>query len=448
VSKPYTIPRVSTSAGPSLAVYCGNLWAVFKAGDSSNRIYVTSSTDATNWRQSFFLPNQLTSAKPAAVEFNNKLLSVYKANDSSNALYMTYVNFAVPVKPVKPTAKPSVPVKVLKHNTKSEVPVKAMKTWENKDVVKWLGAVKLGSKRSQFVMTFKSEETTGEDLLAIAADGQKSFITEMKETFGIAPMYGRRMFKSLNALISQPNVESKSATSTTSRFTSDVDPSETPYQAPIYGVMSQPHMSIETACKKLKGVVAQVDKIAGCAKIAASHKIKGKDKHKLTVNERAAINMYTQESPLYGCLNEALRAKDRSKVKPFFPFLKLLLTGLGKIPKENGDFWRGVKRDLHADFEQKMKKKELHYFWSFKSTTLKADVLQNPMFLGTKGARTLFMIHGFSGVRIDKYSSIQAEAEVLFLPGSCFKIKNILKAAADLWIIELTEIKQEFPLIS
>ena len=32
----------------------------------------------------------------------------------------------------------------------------------------------------------------------------------------------------------------------------------------------------------------------------------------------AAINFFTHETPFYGCLNESLRSKDRSDIKPFF----------------------------------------------------------------------------------------------------------------------------------
>jgi len=50
---------------------------------------------------------------------------------------------------------------------------------------------------------------------------------------------------------------------------------------------------------------------------------------------------YTQESPLYGTLNNCLRAKDRSGLKPFFPFLNLLLHALKKLPKQKGVYWSG-----------------------------------------------------------------------------------------------------------
>ena len=35
---------------------------------------------------------------------------------------------------------------------------------------------------------------------------------------------------------------------------------------------------------------------------------------------------------LYGKLNKLLRDEDRSKLKPFFPYLKLLLTALERLP--------------------------------------------------------------------------------------------------------------------
>lgn len=35
---------------------------------------------------------------------------------------------------------------------------------------------------------------------------------------------------------------------------------------------------------------------------------------------------------LYGTLNKLLRDEDRSKLKPFFPYLKLLLTALQRLP--------------------------------------------------------------------------------------------------------------------
>ena len=52
----------------------------------------------------------------------------------------------------------------------------------------------------------------------------------------------------------------------------------------------------------------------------------------LNREEMAAIHVYTQDFPLHAILNARLRDRDRKKLKPFFPFLKLLLTAFYKLP--------------------------------------------------------------------------------------------------------------------
>jgi len=339
---------------------------------------------------------------------------------------------------------------VAKKTIKSGVSNKPVQLWTPEDVVEWMKTVRLGSKRSQYIAAIAEESTDGKDLLALAVDGKKNFQTEMKETYGIMSLYSRRMYNSLMALSKHKTVESNSKSPAHSRFTSDVDPSETPYSSPIYGVMKLSLMSLRKACAPLKDVVDDLDKSVYFAKMAmaAGQHGKGIDKNGLTLNERAAIHIYTQSSPFYSTLNKSLRVKNRSVLIPFFPYLKLLLTALAKLPTVKGTFWRGVRRELHKDFADKKEKKQNHFFWSFKSTTLNASVLETS-FLGKKGKRTLLNIHGFSGVRIEEYSALADEAEVLFAPGSCFNVTNLFTPGPDLWIVELVQIKHpKFSLIS
>ena len=54
----------------------------------------------------------------------------------------------------------------------------------------------------------------------------------------------------------------------------------------------------------------------------------------LTLDEAAAINLYTQEF-LYKKLNNLLRDKDRKKLVPWFRYLKLFLCGLEKIKRSS-----------------------------------------------------------------------------------------------------------------
>lgn len=54
----------------------------------------------------------------------------------------------------------------------------------------------------------------------------------------------------------------------------------------------------------------------------------------LTPDMAAAIHAYTQESMFYKNLNAFLRDRAREKLKPFFPYLKLLLSGLRRLKAE------------------------------------------------------------------------------------------------------------------
>lgn len=94
-----------------------------------------------------------------------------------------------------------------------------------------------------------------------------------------------------------------------------------------------------------------------------------KSRPSLSVDQLAAIHLYTQEwseaPSLYRCLNRALRSDDRSKVKPWFPFLKLLITALRQLPKFKGPVWRGLKKDVSAKYPSGL----TFRWWPFSSCT-------------------------------------------------------------------------------
>ena len=54
----------------------------------------------------------------------------------------------------------------------------------------------------------------------------------------------------------------------------------------------------------------------------------------LTRDMAAAIYMYTIDSNFYRLLNTLLRVEDRTALKPYFPYLRLLLIALRRLPKE------------------------------------------------------------------------------------------------------------------
>ena len=80
--------------------------------------------------------------------------------------------------------------------------------------------------------------------------------------------------------------------------------------------------------------------------------------------KESILDLYQQKySELYPDMNDKLRKRDRKLLKPFFPYMKHLLTGRAKLPKFKGTVWRGVKVDLRTKYP---KDKEF-YWWAFSS---------------------------------------------------------------------------------
>lgn len=205
--------------------------------------------------------------------------------------------------------------------------------------------------------------------------------------------------------------------------------------SPIHGVMKAPKMSLIDAA-----AATGLSDLDACAFLATENGVQlaQKNAHGLTNDEAGALNLYTMESELYPALNNLLRSRERQQLKPFFPFLQLLLRAKAKMPAFVGTIWRGVKADLRKQYP---KGKEM-YWWAFSSCTKTMSTLTDPKFLGKKGARTIFNIQVQSGVDIAHYSVFEdVEAEVLLFPGMKLKVIDTLEAGSGLHMIHLEEVK-------
>ena len=142
-----------------------------------------------------------------------------------------------------------------------------------------------------------------------------------------------------------------------------------------------------------------------------------------------------------------LRERDRKALKPFFHYLLLLLLARDKLPKYVGTVWRGVKG---VDLRDKFPEGKEIFWWAFSSATKKLSTLQNPMFLGTEGVRTVFNIQVHSGVDIVRYSIYQegaSEAEVLLYPGTKLKVIDTMEMGGGLFMVHLEEVNVPVQLI-
>lgn len=216
-----------------------------------------------------------------------------------------------------------------------------------------------------------------------------------------------------------------------SRF-SDVDISAQ-FLTPIDGWQTAKEVSIMQAISPLD--IPFSTSAVNCAVEFAEDLINSRDDfHMLTIDELAAINLYTQEA-IYKILNAALRDRNRSTIKPWFPYLKLIIPGLQKLKPFRGQVWRGLKEvDLSSNYPIGKKFR----WWSFTSTTKSGPSVEK--FVGNTGIRTLVCIDSVSGVEIDELSAYREEGEVLFVPGTRFEVKTVFKPAEGLTIISLSEI--------
>eukprot|EP00812_Abedinium_dasypus_P014007 NODE_751_length_1376_cov_301.180924.p3 GENE.NODE_751_length_1376_cov_301.180924~~NODE_751_length_1376_cov_301.180924.p3 ORF type:complete len:227 (-),score=56.37 NODE_751_length_1376_cov_301.180924:97-777(-) len=162
------------------------------------------------------------------------------------------------------------------------------------------------------------------------------------------------------------------------------------------------------------------------------------DPHGLTADEIGAIRLYTADSQLYPEVNALLRNRNRMSLKPFFSYLRLMLTARAKLPKVAGAVWRGV---AGVDLRTKYPGGKRLTWWAFSSTTKRLDTLLNPQFLGQTGIRTVFMVEIVSGVDIMRYSAFaDEETEVLLFPGTMLEVVASMDMGAGLYQVHLREV--------
>jgi len=213
---------------------------------------------------------------------------------------------------------------------------------------------------------------------------------------------------------------------------------------PLKGIENQPLVTLIEATRSLTNLLIDLDDyVKRSLSFAEDLLFEGKDPNGLTKDEIAAINLYTlgwenAENSLYAVLNLRLRLTDRTQAKPFFPYLRLIISGLTKLPKLQIPLYRGVKKSLTQDYVKGRK----FYWWGFSSCTTTLGVLQNELFLGKQGNRTMFCLSKSSGVDIQRYSMYKTESEVLLLPERRFVVKDILDQET-LQIIQIEEIEEE-----
>jgi hypothetical protein len=213
---------------------------------------------------------------------------------------------------------------------------------------------------------------------------------------------------------------------------------------PIYGYENEPLVSLEEAVAPLVSILPRIQIYVHVAK----ERCDPIPADGLTQDQSASIMLYTmewqpQEQCLYFVLNATLRAEDRRKLKPWFSYLKLILSALFRLPSSQRCIYRGAKVDLSGEYPRG----KTFIWWGFSSSASRLEVLENDQFLGKTGTRTLFTIECNSGKNISRHSYYRSEEELLLLPARQFQVISCLEPAAGLHIIQLKEIESSIPLL-
>jgi hypothetical protein len=213
---------------------------------------------------------------------------------------------------------------------------------------------------------------------------------------------------------------------------------------PIRGYEDQPLLPLIETIKPISELFNQIEDYIFVALHNCQNPTDGLDQQ-----ESAAIHLYTMQfgggPSLYKLLNRTLRAENREELKRWFPFLKLFLTALYKLPSQSKTVWRGIK---NVDLSSKYKKGTKFAWWGVSSCNNNIEVLKSNTFLGETGERTIFSIECINGKSVINHSYFKnTEDEVILTPGSYFEVMGQLNPSPQLYIIQLKEILSPITLV-
>jgi hypothetical protein len=206
---------------------------------------------------------------------------------------------------------------------------------------------------------------------------------------------------------------------------------------PITGYIEMPIVSLEKVVEPLISLVSDVVNHAHIAKLRCAKP----PPEGLTLDQSAAIMLYTMswkpyDQCFYIVLNAALRNEDRSKLEPWHPYLKLLLTALDNLPSIH---MQTVYRGTIQEIQKKYHKGKLFMWWGFSSCAISTDILKSEELMGTTVSGTIFAINSKTGKDIRKHSFHPTEDEILLLPATEFKVDASVDDGQGLFTISLTE---------
>ncbi|CAF3338909.1 unnamed protein product [Rotaria sp. Silwood2] len=210
---------------------------------------------------------------------------------------------------------------------------------------------------------------------------------------------------------------------------------------PIEGYEKKDVLPLNKAVESIKDLLHNID-----AMIYTAVENSNEPSDNLRPDESAAIHLYTMEwsgsyDSLYSLLNRTLRSEQRNELKPWFSYLKLLLTALYKLPPLKKIVWRVICGNVSNEYKKKYK-----IWWGFSSCTESREVAEK--FIRNCDERTIFKIECINGRSIESHSYFKDEEEILLMPGTYLTVLKNWTEAGNIHIIELQELEPPYQLIT
>jgi hypothetical protein len=135
-----------------------------------------------------------------------------------------------------------------------------------------------------------------------------------------------------------------------SRYTDVLDEPLIPHRTPITDFEHTPLVTFEESIKPIAHFFDEIEIKTLMTQRGMTNLPDG-----LSIDESRSIHLYTMsfdsDLSLSQVLNKALRDEDHQSLKPWYPFLKLFLTGLSELPSEDMTVWCGVRNvDLRSKY--------------------------------------------------------------------------------------------------
>lgn len=134
-----------------------------------------------------------------------------------------------------------------------------------------------------------------------------------------------------------------------------------------------------------------------------------------------AILLYTSNA-IYKELNQVLRNENRTGVKKYFNYLRMLFEALNRMQKKEMTLWRGISVDLSKQY----KVGQTVTWWGISSCTSAKSVAENFMH-SCGGDCSLLTIDTKTATDISEMSYYSSEKESLLAPGTQLLVKSIEK---------------------